>query len=214
MSEQLKTILIWGSACIAVCSVFYLGTNRLAEFLPHHYQMYFEWEKDIPLVPWMIVVYASLYALIPAGFLLVRSSEVVKKMSQSLILSAMVASVVFVVFPGELGFVRGEVPGVFSGAFELMCQMDKPFNLYPSLHIAFSGIVALFVGSTVRSRVARYGFLLWFLLIACSVVLVHQHHLFDVVSGAVLGWGCWKWGQGCPQPFNKRAASNSQGSPS
>jgi membrane-associated phospholipid phosphatase len=194
MSDKWKSILVYGGTCLVVCSVLYLGSNYLSESLEHHYHLFFEFEKDIPLVPWMIVVYASLYLLIPSGYLLAKGPEVIKRISLSLMLSAIIAAIIFVVFPGELGFERGEVLGVFGGVFEVLYLMDKPYNLYPSLHIAFSGIITLFVISQGQTRLVSSLFLLWFLLICCSVVLVHQHHLFDVFTGAILGWGCWMWG--------------------
>ena len=49
------------------CSLLYMATNKLAMGFEGKHQVFMDWELDIPLVPWMILVYVSFYLLIALG---------------------------------------------------------------------------------------------------------------------------------------------------
>ena len=70
--------------------------------------------------------------------------------------------------------------------FSLLHAVDQPFNLYPSLHITYSSLTVFAIIDQTKSRVFHAFLLFWLVLIAFSVVLVHQHHLFDIITGLVL----------------------------
>jgi membrane-associated phospholipid phosphatase len=102
--------------------------------------------------------------------------------------SALVAAVVFVVFPSELGFSRAENIDGFEGIFNWLHVVDKPHNLFPSLHITFTTIATFVMISVTQSRLFHASIIAWAVMITFSVVLVHQHHLIDVLTGGILGW--------------------------
>jgi membrane-associated phospholipid phosphatase len=52
-------------------------------------------------------------------------------------------------------------------------------------------LAALIKSST--SRQARFGWWVWLILICASTVLVHQHHMIDVVSGLGLAAVLHRW---------------------
>ena len=63
--------------------------------------------------------------------------------------------------------------------------LDHPHNLVPSLHVAWScAAVLAIIRHTGRGLTLL--FLLWLVLIVSSVLLVHQHHVADVVTGLLL----------------------------
>ena len=64
--------------------------------------------------------------------------------------------------------------------------MDLPYNLFPSLHIALGGLLAVTYARHTRGVRARR-LASWFVLIAASAVLTYQHHVLDVVGGFALG---------------------------
>jgi len=66
--------------------------------------------------------------------------------------------------------------------------MDKPHNLYPSLHITFSAISAFTLLRHTQKKRMQVLLILWVIMIALSVILTHQHHLFDIATGFVLAW--------------------------
>jgi len=61
------------------------------------------------------------------------------------------------------------------------------YNLVPSLHIALSWVTLRVVWPRLsrRQRVLLLG---WFPLLVGSVLVTHQHHVADVISGLAVGW--------------------------
>lgn len=153
-------------------------------------RLYSEWELGIPLVPAMIVPYFSLYVMFFAAYFLCRrDARELRGLSVRLTASQLVAGACYLMFPLECGFQRPPIDGPFEILFKLLDATDRPYNLAPSLHVTSAVILgALFVARTrggVRACLA-----VWFVLIAVSTLLTWQHHLVDVVGGAMLGLAC------------------------
>ena len=186
--ERLKAMVFWGGICVLFCLTVYLGTNEIASNMERHYGMYFDFEKDIPLVPWMIYIYASFHLLLALIFFIIKDPKVIKAFTISLMASSFIAALVFLSFPGELGFSRVDGTAGYEAMYSFLHKIDHPHNLYPSLHITFSVLTAFAMFDQTRSKLF-HGFLLsWVFLICCSVVLVHQHHLFDIFTGLILSF--------------------------
>ena len=172
-------------------AVVYFGTNWITSRRTDNHQLYLEWELAIPFVPSMIYVYASLLLLLllPA-FTLTRSQLIA--LARSLVTALFIATAIYLLLPAELGFVRPEhVPG-YNTVFHALYALEMPHNLVPSLHVASS---ALFLAALYRSLSSpwfRGGLILWGVLLCASVLLVHQHHVLDVVSGLLLGYLCYR----------------------
>jgi hypothetical protein len=153
--------------------------------------MYFEWERSIPFVPGMIVVYLSLNLLFWFPLFAVPI-ERLKPFAFAMTLSTVVAGFFFYFLPGQLGFDRPvAVPG-YEGVFERIWAFDGPKNLFPSLHIAYSTLCVMFVLATPRPARFRAALLAWLGLIYVSVLFVHQHHVADIAGGAALAWASYK----------------------
>ena len=99
-----------------------------------------------------------------------------------------IAAVFFILFPTELGFSRTENIEGYEFMYNLLHMIDKPHNLAPSLHITYSALGAYVLSSEIKSKWLKGMIWLWFLLICSSIVLVHQHHLFDIFSGILLSF--------------------------
>jgi hypothetical protein len=66
---------------------------------------------------------------------------------------------------------------------------DRPYNLFPSLHIA---ILMILSGSTSATRgIVRWLIRGWFGLIGLSTVLTYQHHVIDLGGGFLLRLLCY-----------------------
>lgn len=147
------------------------------------HQLYFRQELAIPLVPEFIWVYLSLYLLflIPPFFL---KPEHMNVLGRQLIGATFFCGAVFLLMPAELGFER-VVPAdpFYSGIFEKMFAVDLPHNLVPSLHVAFSALILMTLLQYVQTPIFKSIFAIWLVLICSATVLVHQHHLIDVISG-------------------------------
>ena len=183
---RIKALFKWGLIGAFTCSGIYLGTNEIAAQRTSFYQLYFEFEREIPMVPWMIHIYNSFHILLFMNFLIIKNSLKIKAIAISLISSSAIASVFFLLFPAELGFSRTENIQGYEFWYDALHWLDHPHNLVPSLHITFSALSAYVISTEMGSVFLKLIFLLWFLLICSSIVLVHQHHLMDIVSGFVL----------------------------
>lgn len=187
MVSGLREKLNWGAGYLTACTVLYLVTNRLADSFDDRAQIYFQWELGIPLIPCFILLYTSFYFLLLMGFWACKTKVDLQNLSVQMGVCVIIATVVFIAFPGELGYTRTEETGLFKPIYDLLFSLDKPTNLYPSLHIAFSYVATWFVLGQTRSAIFKLLLLIWFVGICCSVVLIHQHHLFDIVTGLALG---------------------------
>ena len=183
---RIKALFKWGLIGAFACSGIYLGTNEIAAQRTSFYQLYFEFERDIPMVPWMIHIYNSFHVLLLLNFLILKNPLKIRAIAISLITSSAIASVFFLLFPAELGFSRTENIQGYEFWYDALHWLDHPHNLVPSLHITFSALSVYVISTEIGSVFLKLIFLLWFLLICSSIVLVHQHHLTDVVSGFVL----------------------------
>ena len=174
--------------------VVYGGANQLASLRDNPYHYFTEWERNIPLVPAMIYVYMSISILFWLP-LFVLDAEHLRRLGVAVAICIMIAGLCFVLFPGTTGFVTMPFTqtndSIESCLFDMLHRLDKPYNTAPSLHVSLSTLIMLATNHSVVSRRLRTALLLWLCIIMLSVVLVHQHHLMDVVTGWILGYGCY-----------------------
>ncbi len=187
-NERNRAITIWGAITLIFSTVVYFGTNEIASKSEHFYKLYFEFERDIPMVPWMVYIYQSFALLIVITYFSIKSPQKIKAYSISFMSSCGIAAVFFILFPTELGFSRTENIEGYEFMYNLLHMIDKPHNLAPSLHITYSALGAYVLSSEIQSKFLKRMIWLWFLLICSSIVLVHQHHLFDIFSGILLSY--------------------------
>jgi membrane-associated phospholipid phosphatase len=160
------------------------------------------------------LVYTS-YFITPfalAGWLWARDRSAFLRFARRLVTLALAGLVTYILFPAappwmasELGLIgevhrttaRGwEVLGV--GTASLFSKGQAASNLVaavPSLHSAFTMLVALFLWGLVRARL-RPLLLLYPLAMALTLMATGEHYFFDVVlgwlyAGAVMG--AWRW---------------------
>ena len=183
---RIKALLKWGLIGALTCTGIYLGTNEIAAQQTSFYQLYFEFEREIPMVPWMIHVYNSFHVLLLLNFLIIKNPLKIRAIAISLIASSAIAALFFLIFPAELGFSRTENMMGYEFWYDALHWLDHPHNLVPSLHITFSALSTYVISTEINSRVLKSLFLVWFLLICSSIVLVHQHHLIDIFTGFLL----------------------------
>ncbi|WP_127718392.1 phosphatase PAP2 family protein [Halobacteriovorax sp. HLS] len=184
-TKRLKYIAIYGIVATVAFTVIYGFCNSMATTAVTRYSLYTDWELDIPLIPWMIYPYLSLNLLFLISAFVIKDVSAIKGYCLGIVAGALAAGVIFYFFPGNLGFVRQEVPG-YESIYRAMFEIDQPHNLFPSLHITYSSISIWTMIEQTRNKVFHFILWLWLILISMSVVFVHQHHLFDIVSGYIL----------------------------
>lgn len=179
--ENIQLYITLSIKLSALFVVFYCGANWINGLREHHFHLYYHWELDIPFIPWMILAYISLQLLFLAPvFHCIRSELIV--LAKRMALAICVSGVIFVLIPTVLGFEQIDHPAYFSELFSILYMLDKPHNLFPSLHIILSTLVVLAV--TRDAGLFRQLFYFsWLLLVFMSVLLIHQHHLNDILGG-------------------------------
>jgi membrane-associated phospholipid phosphatase len=150
------------------------------------YPLYLDAELDIPLIAEFFWVYISMYFLflLPPFFL---NTIQLKSLGKQLVLATIVSGIIFLLIPTELGFERIKPDDMFySNLFMQLFAIDLPHNLVPSLHIVFSAIISFALLAGIKNMIAKMSVWLWLGLLCLSTLLVHQHHLLDVISGLLV----------------------------
>lgn len=185
LKQRIQVFAFWAVWVGVAFFGVYPTTNWVAGLRGGHYALYLPLELELPLIAGFIWLYLSMYLLfmLPPFFL---DPPDLKRLGIELIVSTAISGIVFLLLPAKLGFER-VVPQVapyyeiYSGLFVL----DRPFNLVPSLHVVYSTAIMLAIlrRSGAYLRLILY---VWLVLIVSSTVLVHQHHVLDVVTGLLL----------------------------
>jgi PAP2 superfamily len=178
--------LRWAALLTALFFSVYGLCNWLASQRAARHRLWFDWEISIPFMPGMVWVYLSLFLLFFLPMFALRAPAL-DALCRRLALAVVLSGLVFLLLPAEAGFTRPVDASKHSIALQLVHTLDLPHNLVPSLHVSWS---ALFVLALRRPSPAwlRRAFELWFAALCASVLLVHQHHLIDIVSGLLVAW--------------------------
>ena len=162
----------------------YFGAGAIAAHSGRAMTLFFAWEREIPLIPWMIWPYLSVFPLFLLPLFHLNPQEIARLSRQST-LTILIAGLIFVLLPMRRGFATFSVDGFYRPAFDLLGSVDTPHNLAPSLHVAFGALILLVCAERTTPNWARLYFLL-FAVLSASTVLVHQHHVVDIATGAAL----------------------------
>ena len=169
--------------------VVYGGCNWITAQRSDIATFYFEWERSIPFVPFMVVPYLSIDLFFVAAPFLCRSERELRTFSQRITAAIIVAGICFLVLPLRFGFARPNADGWIGLLFDWFRAVDAPFNLFPSLHAALWLLLAQLYWRHLRG-VWRAAAMVWFALIGLSPMLTHQHHVIDIVGGLALAISC------------------------
>lgn len=159
--------------------------------------IFFQWERQIPFLPWTIVPYWSIDLLYGLSFLCCRDAREVDRHGLRLLSAQLISIACFICFPLRFAFDKPPVDGHFGALYDALGSFDLPYNQAPSLHI---GLLVLIWAKFAGLRTGPGTRLLihaWALLIGISVVTTWQHHFIDIPTGAAVGLFClWLWPDG------------------
>ena len=182
--QRLRAYAIFMAVFYLAFFPVYIGAGLITEASGRAMTLHVAWERDLPLVPWMIWPYLSLYVL----FLLPlfhMERDALHGLAKQSIIALLVAGAIFLIMPGELGFPERPVQGFHAPVFETMRATDTPYNLVPSLHVTFAALLILGSSETAPTEL-KFFYWSWLALMAVATMLVHQHHALDVLSGLLL----------------------------
>ena len=140
----------------------------------------------------MIVPYSWSLILFVVSFFLVRTSTQLSLLSYRLILATIFACLIFYFYPARFSFNRVIPDDWTQFGYQFLQLVDKPFNQLPSLHVTYAILLGVSLWEVVASKnpwiSVAYRLLLISIctLIALSTVLTYQHHMLDMLGGAVL----------------------------
>ena len=190
--KRLAFFALWALLVAVAFFSIYPAMNWLTSLRAEHLSLFSAAELGIPFVPQMVWAYVSMYLLFlfPPFFL---NPGQLQRLGKALVFATLVAGVIFVICPAKLGFVR-TLPDAepYHLMFTFLFSIDRPYNLVPSLHVVYSSAIVLAIAPNVGRQI-RGLLWLWLAFIMASTVLVHQHHIIDMLTGWALAVGAEKF---------------------
>jgi len=179
-----RRLLAYLGCVLAIDALFvvvYGGCNWITARRDDRIALHWPWELGIPFVPAMIWPYLSIVLLfvLPLFVLEVRA---LRRLAGRLACAVLISGACFLLLPAQPGWTRPADPGAYGPVFALLYALDAPYNLAPSLHVGFSALLLAALAENA-GRAARWLCAAWLALIGAAVLLVHQHHLIDVLGG-------------------------------
>lgn len=149
-----------------------------------------DFDRALPTLPIFVIPYLSFLPLVffVLPLLLWRSERLFRLFTVSVLVAQVVMNACYLLIPATL--VRPELQGsdLFTVLLrDLVWVIDQPLNTFPSNHVALS-VLAIVVLAMLPNGLKRFWWLqLWLGLVAVSTLLTHQHVIWDLISGVILG---------------------------
>jgi membrane-associated phospholipid phosphatase len=170
----------------------YGGASWVTGFYPGGVRVDLPFERHIPFVPAWASVYVSMDLLVLLSLLVFRTWRDLTPFVLTLALETVLGAVCFLLLPVEIAWPLREVQGGPAPIFWMADTLNLERNYLPSLHVAFACTAALAYGER-GGGLARLLLSLWATAIAASTLLIHEHHVVDVLAGALLAWATWRF---------------------
>lgn len=143
-------------------------------------------EKNLPLVPWTVLLYTSDYFLVGSAVFLLKELPVFQRFARRATLVLLISGLCFWLFPTQYPRPELSTPTSFSEhLLSWVWFIDAPTNCFPSLHVGFTTLAVFSVSSGLRPFYA-----LWALAVFASVLTTKQHYLWDIGGGVVFALLC------------------------
>lgn len=141
-------------------------------------------DRDLPLTPWWILIYASvLVTLVAAGWVL-EHQEFILTFKRVLIAQG----ISFIIFwRASIPYPRPDTAIIqndfFRWGFDLMYKIDGPNNTFPSMHVSLTWIVMY---QLWHHGLPRWACVLYAILVCLSTLFTKQHFVYDIAGGFVV----------------------------
>jgi membrane-associated phospholipid phosphatase len=177
----------WFLLVIGYFAAGYLAVNWISQFRSHYIDVSLPWDYKIPFIPVFIFGYTLVYLSVVLLYFTMKDMQDFRRAIVAFLLVTTVHYIFFLLLPVKLDFRAdlSRLSGFSIEATKLYYFIDKPYNCFPSLHVAYSTLAIMC--SWKNHHIMRIVFLLMAVIVAISVVFVKQHYILDVVTGAVSG---------------------------
>ncbi len=159
----------------------YFAVSHFTEGRPVHTLYIFEWERRIPFQPEFVWIYLSIYPTFLLPFLFIRDRDFFRIFSLAYITVMFVCYVAYLIYPVTIERPEFAEDSFSTWALGIVYRADKPWNCFPSMHVAMSLLAALTILEVHHVRGVLT--LLLTVAIAASTVLIKQHYILDVLGG-------------------------------
>ncbi len=190
-ASVIRAFLYASGWLIVLFSVVFYGTDYFTTLRDRHFGVYLECEKRIPYVPQAYLVYYSVFLLPFFVPVYAKSARLIKVWAVRMSACIVVAGSLFLILPAKLGY-----PPTSNSNWEFIERITAivigRHNLIPSLHVALTYIIVATLWIHQRSF-ERVIFVSWALLLSLSTLLIHAHHVLDVLAGLLLGITAYRY---------------------
>ena len=168
-----------------------------------HAQLALETPLDalVPFVPAFMFAYLLYYPWVLLPLFVLHEREPFVRAILAFGLMLVLAGTVFIVFPSHMVRPTVQGSGLAADLTRMMFRLDMGWNVFPSLHVGHSSLVAMIF--VRHGRKYALPVVLGSSLISLSTVMVKQHYVVDVPAGFLLAWLCF-WASQQPVLFEPR----------
>ena len=165
--------------------LIYGGVDAITAHRSFRVRVNLDAELKIPFVPEAAIVYMSIYPLFLVAPFILRKRRDFFALAMTLNLVILVAGICFLLFPAQVAYPPPTDWGAFPDLYRFADRLSLTYNLVPSLHVALTAVcIAVFAARA--GAVWKALFWIWAAAVATSTLLIHKHHVLDVVAGFVL----------------------------
>lgn len=173
---------------LTVCTVVFMAVYNLctwyATSLNDLPSFTFDFEKSIPFIPLSIIPYMASGFFFCLVFFSCKNKHQLKILTWRMLFVTIIAGLFFVTVPLRFSLIKPDVSNsILNLPFSFLHTFDSPFNQSPSLHIAFAFIFWSVFKDLTKWRTFL---LIWLILLGISTLTTFQHHVIDLLTGAIL----------------------------
>jgi membrane-associated phospholipid phosphatase len=146
--------------------------------------LFLQGEGRLPFLPIFEYLYVLTYFIPALLIFTIRDYASLRRLLRAAALTLLVAYVTYLAFPVYFQRPPLEVSSLHTWLLSIE-YLDKPYNHFPSLHVALTWLAVF--ASQVSSR-SRIGLVVLAAGISVSTLFVKQHYIADVLAGFALAW--------------------------
>lgn len=183
--RHLKLLLGW----VGYLVMYFLTENLIPIEKCHPVHCYLD--DVVPFCEWFVIPYVSWYFLIvfSLGYFLLYHVEHFKKLQTYIILTQVIAMVVYIIYPNRQDLRPEAFPreNICTAILGIIYSADTNTGVCPSLHVAYSlGIASTWLREKSVALPWRILIALWCGVICISVSFVKQHSVVDIIAACMM----------------------------
>jgi membrane-associated phospholipid phosphatase len=177
--QPLLALLMFGIWAAGYFAIGYATEGQTTHKLPT-----LRWERELRLWPEFVWIYLTIYPAFLLPFLFIHQKDFFRLFSFAYITVMCICYIVYLFYPVSLDRPELSFHSFSAWTLGIVYRADRPWNCFPSMHVAMSLLAALTILEVHRIRGMLT--LLLTLWIAYSTILIKQHYVLDVIAALVL----------------------------